>query len=484
MMKVSDREALEFALVKDDILQEKARSSFKHFVAYTKGDYQLSWHNLLLMKKLQGVADGNIKKLLVLMPPRHGKSELVSRRFPAYMFGRNPDLNVIGASYSMSLAAKMNREIQRIIVDPRYQAVFPNVRLGTGKDDTKNDINYLKNTEIFEIADYRGMYRAAGVGTGITGMGYDLGSIDDPVKDQDAAMSKVQRDRAWEWFTSTFFTRAQKNAALIVTLTRWHEDDLGGRILSKIEKKEPGFENWEVLCLPAEAKEIRHPADKRNPGDALWPDMFNKKQLADIRNTIGSSWWNSLYQQSPSSEQGNIIQRNWFKFYVEQPKSLDEIIQSWDLTFKETGTSYVVGQVWGRKGREKYLLDQVRRRMGFVETIQSIKTMKAKWPNAYRILIEEAANGSAVIETLKREIGGIVPCRPDGSKEARAHAAAAQIEAGDVHLPKDAPWVHDYLEEWVMFPNGTDDDQVDATTQALRKLEGSAIQRLEKLLDF
>lgn len=265
---------------------------------------------------------------------------------------------------------------------------------------------------------------------------------------------------------------------MLVTQTRWHEDDLAGRLLKK--------GGWEEVTLPHIKDDVVREYDPREEGDILWPWKYSMEELLEIMREGGSREWASLHQQSPITEGGNIVKREWWKFFETPPRIFDQVIQSWDFTFKNTANSdYVVGGVIGVKGPDRYILDVVRRRASFTESVQMITQMSAKWPEAYTKVIEEKANGAAVIDTIKKKMAGVVAFDPGkyGSKEARAHAVSGVIEAGNVHLPEDAPWVHDYLEEWAAFPNGAHDDQVDMTTQALLKIGGSGAERLKRLLN-
>jgi len=409
---------------------------------------------------------------MVFMPPRHGKSELVSRRLPAFILGRNPDANIIATSYGADLAARLNRDVQRIIDSPEYSEIFPDTRLFGTNVRTVAQGTWLRNSEIFEIVGHKGVYKSSGVGGAITGMGCNYGIIDDPYKNRQEASSKTVRETIWEWYTSTFYTRLEKNGQILITLTRWHEDDLAARLL-KLAAEDPAADRWMVIAFPAVAEENGHPSDPRRPGEALWPDRYPLKELMTIKTIIGSYEWAALYQQRPSPDEGGILNRNWWKFYQQPPAQFDEVLQSWDMSFKETTSgSFVVGQVWGRKGADKYLLDQVRDRMDFPATVQAVRTLSAKWPQAWAKLVEDKANGPAVISTLKREISGLIAVEPQGSKEARAAAVSPDIEAGNVYLPDPsiAPWVHDFIEECAAFPNGANDDQVDAMTQVLNRL--------------
>jgi predicted phage terminase large subunit-like protein len=446
--------------------RRKARRNLLDFTQYTFPDYQANWHHVELCKVIDKFVAKEIRRLIITIPPRYGKSELGSRRLPAYILGKYPDDSIIGTSYGADLASMMNRDVQRIIDSDRYPALFPDTKLSGENVRTTAQGSWLRNSDIFEVVNHKGYYKSAGVGGAITGMGCKWGIIDDPVKSRAEAESKTYRDNVWEWYISTFYTRLEKDACILIILTRWHEDDLVGRLLEQA-KRDPKADQWELFSVPAIADGKLMPCDPRQPGDPLWPEKF---PLSDLIKTKahGSYEWESLYQQRPSSPSGNIINRSWWKYYKQAPAKLDELILSWDCTFKDTdGTDYVVGQVWGRVGADKYLLDQVRARMDFPTTLAAVTALSAKWPRARAKLVEDKANGSAVIAMLKKKIPGLIPVEPEGGKVVRARAVSPDIQAGNVYIPEDAGFTSDFVEECAAFPNGVHDDQVDAMTQAL-----------------
>ena len=454
----------------EEIKARLARLHIADFTCYTKQDYQMNWHHQLLCDYLDRFYSKEIRRLMVFMPPRHGKSELVSRRLPAFIFGRNPDARIIATSYSADLAQQMNRDVQRIMSGNEYQRLFPNAALFGKNIRTVADGSYLRNSDIFEIVGHQGSYRSAGVGGGITGMGGDYIIIDDPIKNREEANSLTYRDRLWDWYTSTLYTRQEKDAGILVTLTRWHEDDLAGRLIESMNQLDA--DRWEIITLPAICEGLGCSYDPRDDGAPLWEDKYNIQKLSTIKATIGSYNWAALYQQCPSPGEGGIFKRDWWRRWKEKPSDLHDFIQSWDCTFKDSGTSdYVVGQVWARSlanPARRYLLDQVRGRMNFTETMNAIRDLKGRWPQTERILIEDKANGSAVIDMLTNEIPSIIPVEPKGGKVVRANAVTANVEAGNVFIPtaENADWVGDFVEEVAAFPSGAHDDQVDAMTQA------------------
>lgn len=457
--------------------QELARRHPRDFVLYTKPDYEVNWHHDVIFKEIEEFLSGDNSRLVLCMPPRYGKSQIVSRHLPAFILGDNPDARIIACSYSADLAQQMNRDVQRIIDDPKYREIFPRTKLSGANVRATAQGNYLRNSDVFEIVGANGMYLSSGVGGGITGRGFDIGIIDDPIKNREEANSPTYREKVWNWYTSTFYTRREKGAKILIVMTRWHEDDLVGRLLEQ-QKNDPSADQWRVISFPAVfegADEYTHPKDHRTVGEALWPGKYDAGALQKIKSTIGSYEWSGLYQQRPSPSGGGIFLSAWWGYYHphQLPKKFDEILQSWDCTFKDAKTSdFVVGQVWGRLAAQYYLLDQVRDRLDFPGTIRAVKSLSEKWPQARLKLVEDKANGPAVISTLKKDIEGLVPVEPNGSKEARAYAVTALIEGGNVFLPANAPWLDDFIHEAAAFPNGKNDDQVDAMTQALNRFMG------------
>lgn len=450
----------------EEARRELARRTMGDFVLYVDDNYQMNWHHRLLCDYLDKLACKEIRRLMVFMPPRHGKSELVSRKFPAYLLGRNPDTSIISCSYSADLASRMNRDVQRLIDSEKYSVLFPESHLFGKNIRSTAKGSFLRNSDIFEIVNHRGTYRSSGVGGGITGMGGEYIIIDDPVKNREDADSATIREKIYDWYTSTLYTRLEKDGCILLTLTRWHEDDLAGKLLKAAQE---GADQWTILELPAVCEYPPKPYDVRQEGEALWKWKYDEEALEKMKVTVGSRDWAALYQQHPTPGEGGTFKREWWNYYKVLPDGLYDFVQSWDCTFKDAQSSdYVVGQVWARKGSSRYLLDQVRGRMSFTETLRAIRSLSAKWPQAIRKLVEDKANGTAVIDVLRKEIPGLIPVEPEGGKIVRANAVTAVAEAGNIYLPDPsiAPWVHDFVEEHAVFPNGANDDQVDAQTQA------------------
>lgn len=272
----------------------KARSIFQKFVTFTKADYVMNWHHAVLCSYLQKFINGDIKKLMVSMPPQHGKSELTSRRLPAYLLGINPKFKIIGCSYSADLSKAFNRDVQRIIDSDEYKLVFEDTRLNSSNVKTSSKGSYLRNADLFEIVKHRGFYKSVGVGGSLTGTPADIGIIDDPIKDKAEAESPTFRRRVWDWYTNVFLTRMHNDSQQLITLTRWHKDDLAGRILARMNKKN----DWTVLSLPALKERPTIKEDRRQIGEALWPEKHSLERILEIKESSPQTFA-ALYQQSP-----------------------------------------------------------------------------------------------------------------------------------------------------------------------------------------
>lgn len=444
-----------------EIRLAKARKGLSYFTLHTKPDYLLGWvHKEIcdeLDRFLQDVADKKSPRLIITMPPRSGKSELVSRRFPAFALGRNPELQIIATSYSSDLSQRFNRDVQRVIDDEKYFDLFPNTRLSNSRVRTDSRGSYIRTSDLFEIVGHAGAYRSCGVGGGITGQGADILIIDDPIKDRAQAGSKTIRDSIWDWYTSTAYTRLSPGGGVIVMSTRWHTDDLIGRLIQRMGEGD----TFRIVNYPAIAE---HDELHRKAGEALHPERYPLSTLLQIQKTIGSRDWEALYQQHPVPDGGALFKLEWFRRWTATslPPEFDHTLMSWDMTFKDSKNSdYVVGQVWGKKGPNFYLLDQVRGQWDFVKTKEMVRVLAQKWPRVVRKLVEDKANGSAVISELKSTVSGFVPITPTESKEARASSVTPYFEAGNVFIPEDsaAPWVPHYVSELLEFPAGSHDDQ-------------------------
>lgn len=309
-------------------------------------------------------------------------------------------------------------------------------------------------------------------------------NCDDPHKVSDA-YSKAQRLATIRWFDEEMSTRGNdpSKSSKVIIMQRISTDDLSGHVLAKggydhlvipmeFSRKRIYFIGGEKTEMsPNDHKTLIGWSDPRkDDGELMWPSRFGPNEVAALKRDLGSKAASGQLNQNPTPDEGNMVSRVWWKFYTVPPAKFDKISISWDFTFKKAAdTDFVVGQVWGKVGANRYLLDQVRDRMGFVETMQAMLTLNSKWPQAVENLVEEKANGAAIVDVLKQDISGIVTYNPVDSKEARAASVAPQIEAGNLFLPDPTicRWVHDYIEEWAAFPAGENDDMVDATTQLM-----------------
>lgn len=462
--------------------------SFRQFIKRVNPKYQFYSHVEKLIAVLQSVADDELKRVMVFMPPRHGKSECVSRLFSAYYAYRHGDRWVGLASYGAGLAYTLSRSARE------------NYRLAGGEFSTEGVEHWT--------TDKGGGMWAAGVGGPATGKGFHLGIVDDPLKDAEEAQSQTIRQKQKEWWQSTFYTRQEPDAAIIVIQTRWHEDDLSGWLLSQEGDEDELPECWHIVSMEA----IKNPTptefpatcavelDDRRIGEALCPERYNRDRLLAIKRRVGTYYWSALYDQNPKPDDGNIFKRKDWRYWkpvgvslppvvvrlpdnslieieaVDLPASFAEIAQSWDCAFKDTrGSDFVAGQVWGRVGANKYLLDYYRERADVSETMRAVRGFTKKYPRAITKLIEDKANGPAVIQLLSSEIAGLIPVDPAGGKVSRAYAAQPEVESHNVYLPHPAlyTWVNEFIGNCAAFPNAAKDDDVDAFTQMIIRWQSS-----------
>lgn len=424
----------------------------------------------LIDEHLAKVAAGDIDRLIVNMPPQEGKSERTSRRFPLWMLHRNPNLRIAIVSFGHDVARRWGRRIRDDL------RAHPELGL------TLSESTQAQHE--FELLGYRGGVICVGIRGALTSRPVDLLIIDDPYKDAGDADSPAWQETVRDFWTEVALPRLAPGAPVVIIQTRWREDDLSGWLSGGEHADE-----WTVLNIPAQADHDPGKGETdplgREPG--VYLESARGRTVADWekkRREVGSRSWNALYQGRPSPAEGNIFNRNHWQWY-DQPlwiergngtrivSGYDDLLISWDMTFKGTeGTDYVAGQVWLRRGADAYLLDQVHGRMDFVETCRQFRQLAARWPQAVLKLVEDKANGPAVIASLGRLVPGIVPEEVHAGKEARAAAVSPLVEARNVWLPVPelAPWVGGLVDEAAGFPHAKHDDQVDAMTQALNRL--------------
>ncbi|MFF7142246.1 phage terminase large subunit [Streptomyces nodosus] len=422
----------------------------------------------LLDSNLVDVADGRCRRLIWSMPPQEGKSERTSRRFPLWLLTRNPDLRIAIVSYEMGVARRWGRAIRNDIAE------HPELGLVVRSDTSA--------AHEWQLDGHRGGVYSVGIGGALTGRPVDVLLIDDPLKGRKEADSATFRQACKDFYTDTARTRLAPDALQIIIQTRWHEDDLSGWLLSG-----PSGHEWRYINVPAQADADDDPLG-RAPGEYLISARGRTAaDWEDTKRDVGARTWAALYQGHPAPAEGGLFKRSHWRWYT-APRAVrrddgtmwvhgaDEIIQSWDMAFKDTKASdFVVGQVWARYGAEVYLLDQVRDRMDFPATAQAVKALSVKWPQAHAKLVEDKANGPAIIAQLRAAVPGLIPITPKDSKYARASSVAPFVESGNVYLPDPtlAPWIDEFVVEHISFPNSSHDDQVDTTSQALNRLLGS-----------
>ena len=444
--------------------RDDAKDHFLDFVKYTKANYTENWHHKLVCDALESV-ERAVKgktgaRLLVRMPPRGGKSELVSRKFPAWFLGRNPELEIIATSYNGDLAADFGGEARDTMASQAFKSVFEDVEL---RADSRGKSAWSTKQG--------GHYVAAGVGEGITGKGAHVLIIDDPYKDAKEAYSTTIRKNVWDWYTSTAYTRLAPGGAVIVLLTSWHEKGLDHEILK--EAKAAG-ETWEIIDIPAIMEagyKGKHALDPRTHGESYWESRWPAKTLLRTKALIGSYKWSALFQQRPSPEDGGIVKRSEIRLWERLPDSFDEVISSWDLAFKgEAQSSRVARHLWGKKGSSFYLIWREAPVQEFKDTLSDFRRWAKDYPEAIAKIVEDKANGPALQSVLQEEIPGIIMIPKEIDKPGALRSVARLFEAGNVYLPNPEihPWSQEIIDELVTFPNSAYDDDADAGSQALR----------------
>jgi predicted phage terminase large subunit-like protein len=431
---------------------------FDRWLAETTPTYTWSWPHLRYIRAaLDQVTEGRIDRLMIFCPPRHGKSEMTTIRYPVWRLERQPDLRIIVGAYNQHLANRFSRRARRLAES----------RLALDRE--------RKAVEEWQTAA-GGVFRAAGVGGGITGQGGDLIIIDDPVRSREEAESEAYRERCWEWYSNDLYTRREPGAAIILIMTRWHEADLAGRILTSEDGP-----NWTVVNLPALA-EAGDPLG-RQPGAALCPDRYDEPALAQIRSVLGTYAFSALYMGRPVPAEGGMFKREWFDVVGAAPKAAQRV-RAWDRAATERDGDYTVGLLMARDGDGQYFVEDVVRGQYSdlaAERIiaQTAETDAARYGNVAIWLEQEpGSSGKAVAQMTIRSLAGysVRAERSTGDKVTRAQPLAAQCEARNVKLVRGA-WNGAFLEELSTFPYGSHDDQVDAGSLAFTKLTLTRTQR-------
>lgn len=434
-----------------------------------------NWHLEVICQKLDAVRRGEIKRLIINIPPRYLKSIGGSVCLPAYVLGHDPTAQIICASYGQDLADKLAKDCRSTMTSPFYRNIF-----GTR----------LRKTALHDFATEQGGFRmATSVGGVLTGRGADLIIIDDPLK-PDEAVSDAARNTVNQWFDNSLRSRlnSKQDGRIVIIMQRLHEDDLVGHVLRQ--------EEWDVVSFPAIAEvEETHEfpttygrfSHQRRVGDILHPEREPREVLDALRKSMGEYNFAGQYQQSPAPLGGGMVKQEWFKRYSDRdlPQSFDQIIQSWDTANKPTELAdYSVCTTWGITNKRIYLIHVLRERMAYPELKRAVRRQNdIHHPNV--ILIEDKASGTQLIQELIEEgVYSVQKVKPERDKVMRMHAQTASIENGFVYVPLEAYWLPEYIHELTTFPRGKYDDQVDSTSQAfdwIKTPEPNALRYYRKL---
>ena len=452
--------------LKRELYRRDASARFCSFLDYTTPTYDRQWFHTLIANKCQALIEGTLptNRLMVFTAPQNGKSEIVSRKFPAWVLGHHPRAKIVGVSYSADLAEKFSLSIKRTIESDEYAKAFPDTRLAHGRRDGQ----WKNNDDYFDIVDYGGFYKAVGVGGSLTGTPADLGIIDDPIKDAMQAYSETYRRRVWDWYTDVFLTRLHNESKQILIMTRWHEDDLAGRLL----KDEP--EKWTVLKLPALREDLDNPDDPREIGEALWEERHSKARLLEVEQRSPRTFA-ALYQQRPTIIGGNIIKRDWFKHIsqveFERMRNHEPYIFFLDTAYTDNSNNDPTGIIATCKiGNDLYITHGVKVLMRFPDLLRFIPQYVREhgYTNHSTIRIEPKANGISVVDQIKDTTGLNVTYTPapKDSKETRLNASSPSVECGKVVLVNGA-WNEDFIDEVCGFPAKPHDEFVDVLCYAI-----------------
>lgn len=486
-MLLSDDDIREYRLLKE-LDKIKGRSTLADFINYTRPGYQMKWFHKLICDKLDELIQRKHKKLMIFLGPQHGKSEISSRCFPSYALGKNPKTKIGIISYNSSLARGFNRSCQLIIDDEKYRELFPETTLNEKNISTDSRHGVLRNSEIFEIVKHHGFLKTVGVGGPLTGTPIDIGIIDDPFKDRQEANSQVYRDRVWAWYNDVFLTRLHNDSIQLMLYTRWHEDDLAGRLIDPRNKlyDEKEAKEWTVIAIPT-LKEDTKPIecaididDPREIDEALWPEKHaaEKYYKRRVNNPIG---FNSLDQQRPTAEGGNKIKRDWFPIIKKSELPFNpasKVVNFWvdgaytDKTSNDEtglmaeimheGTLYIMNCTGVRKELYQFLEyfpEYVKSNGGSSRSLVNIE-LKASG-NDMKSMISKPQFGNFNAVGIRNKAVGL-------GKYNRVENAEPFILSGKVVLVEGG-WNTRFLDQVTSFPNGLNDDMVDVLTYAVDK---------------
>jgi predicted phage terminase large subunit-like protein len=458
----------EVKIYQSAIEREKAQVSFMEYVKMMWPGFVHGRHHALMAKKFEAIAKGEMKRVIINMPPRHTKSEFASYLLPSWFLGLHPAKKVIQCSNTADLAVGFGRKVRNLVDSEQYATVFPGVKL---RQDSKAAGRWATNKN--------GEYFAIGVGGTVTGKGADLLIIDDPHSEQEAALAAGNPEiyqKVYEWYTSGPRQRLQPGGAIVIVMTRWGEADLTGRVLQDALKREKG-EEWELIELPAIMPS----------GNPLWPEFWSIDELEALKEELPVSKWNAQYQQKPTGEEGALVKREWWKIWErERPPRCEYVIQSWDTAFtKSERSDYSACTVWGvfhmdedPKNVNVILLEAYQERLEFPELKEKAFEMYNIWePDT--CIIEAKAAGSPLIFEMRRmgvPVQEYTPVRGN-DKFVRINSVTDLFRSGKVWAP-DTRWAHELIEQMAAFPNAAHDDLVDSSTQALIRFRQGGFLRL------
>lgn len=456
---------------------EKYRRSYSEYlraawhVVEPGTEFMPNWHIDLIAEYLQAVQLRQFRFLAINMPPRYLKTGCVSVFWPTWTWTWEPESRWIFASYDQSLSTDISTTRRTVIESEWYQGHFGHIVRMAKDENLKGEFSN----------DRRGRMVSTSIGAKVLGKGGNFIVIDDPI-DPERAYSRAYRDQATRFIRQTLYSRLndKRRGVMVMVMQRLHVDDPTAMLVQEM--------GWTLLKIPAIApkpQQYSFPISgkilHRQAGDILWPEREGEEELALMRKTLTEYGWASQYQQEPVPVGGAMVKFEWIRYYDVLPLRFDEVISTWDLTFTDTSRSdYVVGQVWGRLGATKYLLDQLRDRMGFTKAKAAMRAIKEKWPQMRAMYIEEKANGHATIEDMRKETSGVLGYDPkDRDKITRLAANLTEFESGCVLMPKPElqPWVTGYVERLCAFPSVDFDDEIDCTSMALEKMQKQQRQR-------
>lgn len=446
----SDADA--FSALMRESLPFFTRRVFKHLNPDTP--YLHNWHIDLIGEYLMALYRGEILRLVINMPPRYMKSICCNTAFSAWLLGHKPSTQVLTATYADDLALKFNTETREIIQSEWYRRAFPNLQIAPDQ----NEKGYFRTTR-------HGHRKATSVGTSRIGYGGDFLIVDDPLNPKKAA-SDTERQAGIDWFNQSFYTRTnnKKTARILVVMQRLHKGDLSGVLL-----EDPRWQHLNIQAI-AESHQIisfGNVTVERQPGDILHPAREGPAEMEEAKTRLGTQGFSAQYQQQPTPSDGDIFNENWFKEYDEPPAFI-RIVQSWDTAYKAKQINDPsVCLTFGETANGYYLLDVWRDRVQYPQLKREFLRMAAKWqPKA--ILVEDKASGQSLIQEFNQDTTlPIIKITPEDDKLTRASVISPKIEAGRLHVPKNKPFMHDFMQEMIQFPNGDHDDQVDSLSQFL-----------------